>query len=638
MKYLKITLIIFSFAFITIAVFFGTYFALSKLDPSPSKYPIDVTGINPDTKLPKAYVVYSGSMAPAIKTASVVFSIPQESYRPGDIISFRPPTDTDNIVTHRIDFKQYPYGINSSPIYLTSGDANEDIDKWEITNEQIVGRVAFSVPFLGYAVDFAKKPYGFILLVIIPATIIIYEELKFLFKQFMQLFKRLSKATKASSNTQSLSRAGILLPLFGSLLVVTSLTVGNFFDMEKSLGNIFGAASSFAQTARLENKNVAGDWSVIKDNTFGTLKYDPESPTFNYDFKGEGLVSAKEYCLVYYADPWPGDGITHSTGFLIDQAEPDTSGNVSINGSKDIGTDLPNSDDKNLADYGGAKIWLIPCANYDAGNHKVNPWAPNNNDWLFETTFINYKRVVPTPTPVPTPTAIPTPTTIHLNDLGADPQFGLTHDYSTADVEFTYTTPSTDKLAGTITAIGLKPYQTYQLKLEGAPICADAAGNDALNEIIGYKGRWWDNTTNSNLNGSPASNDAFYLSNSIYHGGSHCITGYLVWDYVTADSSGNVTKSAETSNSYHVLWCGGGTCNTSNNTQLQNTDGLNPPGYPICSPSNVDGELERFSCGGLTLDSGTYHLRFILNEESFHQSTFGIWTAVMDSSIDFEIQ
>ena len=226
--------------------------------------------------------------------------------------------------------------------------------------------------------------------------------------------------------------------------------------------------------------------------------------------------------------------------------------------------------------------------------------------------------------------------TIFFSDLNADPQYGYVHDYSNANVSFAYITPSDDTLSGVITAVGLKPYATYQMKFNGKPTCLDPVnGDDALNEIIGYQGRWWNNYTNSNLNWDLATNDVYYLANSIYYSGGECINGYLVWDYITADASGNVVKTIETANSYHVLWCGGGTCDLNNNNQLQSP--TNPPVFPYCAPSDVNGEIERFTCDGLNLNSGSYDLQFVLNEESFHQNSFGTWTAVMDADINFEI-
>ena len=218
--------------------------------------------------------------------------------------------------------------------------------------------------------------------------------------------------------------------------------------------------------------------------------------------------------------------------------------------------------------------------------------------------------------------------TIIFSDIGASSQYGYVHDYGSANASFTYLASSDDKLRGTIVATGLKPHFTYQLKIEGKPTCLSqyaTTGDDALNGIIGYKGRWWNNTTNSNTT------DSHYES-----GSGDCITGYLVWDYVTADEFGNVVKYVETANSYHVLWCSGGTCGQTNNDHLiAGFDPLNPT-VKLCSPFFVNGEIERFSCNGLTLDPGSYDLQFILNEESFHQGP-GTWTAVMDTDISFAI-
>ena len=232
-----------------------------------------------------------------------------------------------------------------------------------------------------------------------------------------------------------------------------------------------------------------------------------------------------------------------------------------------------------------------------------------------------------------------TTNTITFGDLEAASQYGYYHDYGEAVATFTYTTPSASRLSGLITATGLKPYATYQMKFNGKPTCLPeytATGDDVLNEIIGYQGRWWNNTTNSNLNWTPAENDAYYLANSTYHGGAECITGYLVWDDITADVFGNVAKVVETANSYHVFWCNDVPCDTTHvNTQLYYPDSNNPL-VAFCPSGNVNGEIERFSCNGLTLAPDNYDLQFVLNEESFHQGP-GTWTAVMDADIDFVI-
>lgn len=591
----------------------------------------------------KPFVVMSGSMEPAVPVGSVVLVRPQAGYAPGDVISFAAQGNQENIVTHRIVFRRYLEGLGSDPVYNTAGDANEEMDKWEVTSEQIVGKVLFYVPYIGYGVDFVKQPFGFILLVIVPATIVIYEELKVAFGEFLKFIKKLTRKigggkkrnlrfkltwlNSSSNKDSSLPKMLAIVPIIGATLAIATVTGSWLMDSEFSLGNILSAATSFgpeyAGQYLMENKDSS--WNIIEDDIFGVLDYDIEAPTFNYQFQGYGLNPTIDFCLIYYADGYPGN----NPGAYIDHGVPDSTGYLTFSSSKDLGISLPEPPDANYP--GGAKVWLLPCSQYNQSTRSVIGWGFNSTDWLVDKdTLLKYTRVIapsPTPTDEPSPTPTPGGTTINFENLGATSQYGYVHDYSTANVSFNYNTPSLEKLSGTITASGLKPYATYQLKFEGTPTCQDAGGDDALNEYIGSIGRWWDNTSNTNAS------DAQKASNP-----SHCYTGYLVWDHITADTSGNVTKSVETANSYHVLWCGGGACDTNNNSQLQNTDGsVNPPGFPYCAASDVNGDIERFSCGGLTLEPGVYNLKFILNEESFHQSSYGTWTAVMDTVIDFEI-
>jgi len=128
----------------------------------------------------KVMIVQSGSMEPAIKTGSVVVAKPAQDYKIGDIITFGPYSKTKAPTTHRIyDVKV----IGGEPIYITKGDANNAPDTREVTKRDILGKVLFSIPYLGYAVAFAKKPLGFALIVIVPAVIIIVDEIKNIYKE-----------------------------------------------------------------------------------------------------------------------------------------------------------------------------------------------------------------------------------------------------------------------------------------------------------------------------------------------------------------------------------------------------------------------------------------------------------------------
>lgn len=122
----------------------------------------------------KVLVVQSGSMEPAIHMGAVVMVKPMAEYRIGDIITFGQITKTKAPTTHRInDIKV----VDSQPIYITKGDANNAPDVKEIKKSEIIGKVLFSVPYAGYAVAAAKKPFGFMLIIVVPAIIVIYDEI-----------------------------------------------------------------------------------------------------------------------------------------------------------------------------------------------------------------------------------------------------------------------------------------------------------------------------------------------------------------------------------------------------------------------------------------------------------------------------
>lgn len=141
-------------------------------------------------QIPKFYVVLSGSMEPELKIGSVAVILPQKNYLENDVVSFSVNNKKDNIVTHRIMAKLYPNGINEAPLFLTAGDANKDFDSNKLEEKQIIGKLLFSVPYLGYLVNFTKQPYGFILLVIVPATIVIYEEILKVRKEVANFFSK----------------------------------------------------------------------------------------------------------------------------------------------------------------------------------------------------------------------------------------------------------------------------------------------------------------------------------------------------------------------------------------------------------------------------------------------------------------
>lgn len=127
----------------------------------------------------RLFVVQSGSMEPSIKTGSVVLIAREAKYQQGDVITFlaNPNSklkDTNSTITHRIVSVQE---IQDQKSIQTKGDANRSVDQEKIVEKQILGKVLLSIPFAGYAVTFTKTQLGFISLIVIPAILIIYNEL-----------------------------------------------------------------------------------------------------------------------------------------------------------------------------------------------------------------------------------------------------------------------------------------------------------------------------------------------------------------------------------------------------------------------------------------------------------------------------
>ena len=129
-------------------------------------------------------IVKSGSMEPNIRVGSIVVIKPSLSYTVGDIVTFGKDTKTDIPTTHRLISSRAVEGVLW---FTTKGDANEDPDPNEIRLSDIHGKVLFSVPFFGYLIDFARKPIGFAVLIILPALMVIYGEGAKIFREIKRL-------------------------------------------------------------------------------------------------------------------------------------------------------------------------------------------------------------------------------------------------------------------------------------------------------------------------------------------------------------------------------------------------------------------------------------------------------------------
>jgi signal peptidase I len=121
----------------------------------------------------RVFVVGSGSMKPKIASGALIIDRAQKNYRVDDIITFVDISSPNKTITHRL----VGFVLRDDQKYLvTRGDANKENDFQLLKPSKVIGKVILNIPYAGFIANFAKTIPGLICLIIIPATIIIYEE------------------------------------------------------------------------------------------------------------------------------------------------------------------------------------------------------------------------------------------------------------------------------------------------------------------------------------------------------------------------------------------------------------------------------------------------------------------------------
>lgn len=143
----------------------------------------------------KIMAVTSGSMEPAIHVGSIVVSQPVQNYKAGDIISFNSGATKKDNTTHRIVEVKNTGGEIA---YVTKGDANENNDTKDVPANKVLGKEIFTIPLLGYLLVYVKTLPGLVLLIIIPATIIIYDEFNKIKSETLTMVKKRKERKNAS--------------------------------------------------------------------------------------------------------------------------------------------------------------------------------------------------------------------------------------------------------------------------------------------------------------------------------------------------------------------------------------------------------------------------------------------------------
>lgn len=103
------------------------------------------------------YVVQSGSMEPLIPTGGVAYINTRDvNVTIGDVVTFYVgEKDINKLVTHRIVGEE-------NGEWVTKGDANDTEDAHTVSQENIIGTYAYTIPKIGFLMTKQKKLIPFI--------------------------------------------------------------------------------------------------------------------------------------------------------------------------------------------------------------------------------------------------------------------------------------------------------------------------------------------------------------------------------------------------------------------------------------------------------------------------------------------
>ncbi len=163
------------------------------------------------------------------------------------------------------------------------------------------------------------------------------------------------------------------------IVIILTLVISSTFATSVAAKGPHGrAGKSNIAHLYLYEKDPAS-WEIIEDGSWGKMKYELSKETFDFVFNGHNLTPFENYTLIYYPDPWPGDGL-----ICLGSDSACENGSVHIAEKVDTGS-LPIDADNNE----GAKIWLVLSSDVDCDLQKMISWTPES--YLFEYDLIQFE-------------------------------------------------------------------------------------------------------------------------------------------------------------------------------------------------------------------------------------------------------
>lgn len=141
--------------------------------------------------------VLSGSMEPGIKTGSIIAVKPggdMTRFKEGDVITYM--EEGDILITHRVT-EVIKSGEHT--MYKTKGDNNNAEDLNPVLSDNVVAEyTGFTVPYIGYFIDFAQSKNGSAILLILPGILLIGYAVLTIWQVISSFDKKAKAATKVA--------------------------------------------------------------------------------------------------------------------------------------------------------------------------------------------------------------------------------------------------------------------------------------------------------------------------------------------------------------------------------------------------------------------------------------------------------
>ncbi len=334
------------------------------------------------------YVVATGSMEPAIKTGSVVFSTQSDDIQEGDVIVFTSPLDAETIIIHRvIDIEEYD-GI---ALYITKGDNNETQDNWKVDDTEIKGEMIMPVPYLGYVINWLKTPAGFITLLILPAILLILSQIKKIKEGINEEVERkTAEAIKKKENSvKSADITIMLLILSGAILFLNNKNAYALFTAEAALTNITIKTASIPSV--IINEVMWTGTELSPNDQWIELKNTTDQPINIGQWRIENARGENKQSLMI-----PANKVIEPQGYFLITSYPSQSVNTALAVESNISNasiDLLNIGNFNLiltdanGNYFDSAVPILNGTSYHSWQ-RVNDFSngADKNNWRLCTT------------------------------------------------------------------------------------------------------------------------------------------------------------------------------------------------------------------------------------------------------------